>query len=157
AFIDEVNRRDEEEITSGRIKPTHMIAVLGNRAASRVVFQEPLSPRFCVRHASIRPSTTTLQDAYEWGAWPHSSGDELRKACGMLRESEDRIRKLKEELDSSHALIDKFQREVDRVNEMLEGRTAWALDLDQQLTQGAEEASAFAAEFEQRTRWALDL
>jgi SAM-dependent methyltransferase len=48
-FIDRVHRRDQQEMAAGRIKPTHMLAVVGNDCDRPTVFLEPLSPRFCVR------------------------------------------------------------------------------------------------------------
>jgi SAM-dependent methyltransferase len=48
-FIDRVHQRDQQEMTAGRIKPTHMLAVVGNDRDCPTVFVEPLTPRFCVR------------------------------------------------------------------------------------------------------------
>ena len=56
-FIDRVHLRDEQEMAAGRIKPTHMFAVVGNDRDQPTLFTEPLSPEFCVR----RPDP--------WAAW----------------------------------------------------------------------------------------
>ncbi|MBO9663263.1 MAG: class I SAM-dependent methyltransferase [Dokdonella sp.] len=50
AFIDRVHARDEAEILAGRIKPTHMMAVLRKRpyAGETQTFAH-LTPRFCLR------------------------------------------------------------------------------------------------------------
>ena len=48
-FIDRVHERDQQEMAAGRIKPTHMLAVVGNDRERPTVFREPLSPQFCVR------------------------------------------------------------------------------------------------------------
>ncbi len=49
AFIDRIHARDEAEITSGRIKPCHMMAVLRNREPASVRLVGNLTPAFCVR------------------------------------------------------------------------------------------------------------
>lgn len=48
AFIDRVHAFDENEIVAGRIKPTHMLAVLGKDAGPLTCFKN-LTPEFCVR------------------------------------------------------------------------------------------------------------
>lgn len=49
-FIDRLHARDEQEMLAGRIKPTHMLAVLRrDRNAQPKVWQH-LTPEFCVRH-----------------------------------------------------------------------------------------------------------
>jgi hypothetical protein len=49
AFIDRVHARDQEEILAGRLKPTHMTAVMHNKPfADRRCWQH-LTPEFCVR------------------------------------------------------------------------------------------------------------
>ena len=48
-FIDRVHQRDQQEMLAGRVKPTHMLAVVGNDCDRPMVFVEPLTPRFCVR------------------------------------------------------------------------------------------------------------
>ena len=49
SFIDRVHAFDEAGIRSGRIKPTHMLAVLSRDAGPEVVCREHLTPAFCVR------------------------------------------------------------------------------------------------------------
>ena len=49
SFIDDVQERDEQEMARGRIKPTHMLAVMGKAPAGRVRVIGPLTPEFCVR------------------------------------------------------------------------------------------------------------
>lgn len=48
-FIDRVHARDQAEIEAGRIKPTHMMAVMSNDRSVRPVCFKHLSPEFCVR------------------------------------------------------------------------------------------------------------
>jgi len=55
-FIYQIHQRDEEEILAGRIKPTHMLAVVGNDRDKPTLFSAPLSPEFCVRRE--RPAQT---------------------------------------------------------------------------------------------------
>jgi SAM-dependent methyltransferase len=50
-FIDRVHRRDEEEIQAGRIKPTHMMAVMCAGRPGRSEFLDGLAPRDCIRIA----------------------------------------------------------------------------------------------------------
>jgi hypothetical protein len=131
AFIDQVHERDEQEMIAGHIKPTHMVAVVGNDPGAPALFHEPLGPEFCVRptHESQAPLTQTQKDPYEWRSWPHSAQDELEIACRRLRDAEDRVQQ--------RIVV------VKELTEELEVRTAWALRLDK--------------EFEERTAWALRL
>lgn len=48
-FIDRVQARDQAEIEAGRIKPTHMMAILGNDRGARPVVYKHLTPEFCMR------------------------------------------------------------------------------------------------------------
>lgn len=48
-FIDRVHACDEEEMLAGRIKPTHMMAVLRNSASPAIQQLPQLTPQFCVR------------------------------------------------------------------------------------------------------------
>jgi len=58
-FIDRVHLRDEQEMAAGRIKPTHMLAVVGNDRDRPTAFMKPLSPKFCVRRPDPQPSWGT--------------------------------------------------------------------------------------------------
>lgn len=49
AFIDRVQARDHEELVSGRIKPTHMLAVLSPERTNRADYIGNMTPEFCVR------------------------------------------------------------------------------------------------------------
>jgi hypothetical protein len=144
AFIDEVNRRDKEEMLSGRIKPTHMFAVVGKKPASRLLFQEPLSPEFCVRPPTVHPNANAETaaevlcplDAYQRDAWPHAPERELAIVCGWLSNAEDVIQHLRSELV--------------RVDQLSKERTAWALQLDMEVEQ-------LNLQLGQRTAWAQRL
>jgi SAM-dependent methyltransferase len=49
AFIDEVHRRDEQEMIRGNIKPTQIVAVLGTSGDQAPLIQEPFSPAIVPR------------------------------------------------------------------------------------------------------------
>jgi SAM-dependent methyltransferase len=48
-FIDRVHERDELEMARGRVKPTHMLAVMSKIAGGRPSVIGPLTPQFCLR------------------------------------------------------------------------------------------------------------
>ncbi len=48
-FIDRAHARDEAELKSGRIKPTHMLAALVKDRDASCRFRDNLSPAFCLR------------------------------------------------------------------------------------------------------------
>src|SRR5262249_51826437 len=49
AFIDRVQALDQSEIESGRIKPTHMVAVMSRTPVAETKLHKHLSPEFCIR------------------------------------------------------------------------------------------------------------
>jgi len=49
-FIDRVHARDEQELSAGRIKPTHLFAVMCNDPSSAGRFLGGLSPASAIRH-----------------------------------------------------------------------------------------------------------
>lgn len=49
ALIDRIHARDEAEIRAGRIKPTHMFAVMSRKAPGPLRCIDHLTPAFCVR------------------------------------------------------------------------------------------------------------
>ena len=52
AFIDKVHEFDETSILNGRVKPTHMLAVVTKASVEDPLFSRGLSPEFCVRDPS---------------------------------------------------------------------------------------------------------
>jgi SAM-dependent methyltransferase len=164
-FIDEVVRRDEAEIRSGRIKPTHMMAVLRNERAQDLIHEAPLTPEFCLRVESVKDAAgPSQQNAYQWDAWPHSAQTELENACRMLKDAEDRIYNLSGDLARSADLIERFGAEVDRLNQKLKENGVWALGLNKEVAELqslVDERTAWAQkldrEMQERTRWALTL
>ncbi len=158
AFIDQVHARDEQEMIAGRIKPTHMMAVVGNDPDTPALFHEPLCPEFCVRptHAPAREIELATKDAYEWHSWPHSPQDELEIACRRLREAEDRI-------EERTAVAKELTKEVEertawalRLEKELEERTDWALRLDKELAEQTARAQELNRRLEQLA-WARGL
>jgi hypothetical protein len=61
-FIDLIHARDEDEIRSGRIKPTQMFAVLSNDFQRPSEFMPPLSPAFCIRNPEPTSAVATGSD-----------------------------------------------------------------------------------------------
>jgi SAM-dependent methyltransferase len=55
AFIDRIHARDEAEILAGRIKPTHVFAVLRKNYQGETAHWAHLTPDFCVRPPSYVP------------------------------------------------------------------------------------------------------
>lgn len=53
-FIDRVHRRDQAEIDAGRIKPTHMLAILCNDRGAAPIVHRHLTPEFCVRRCESK-------------------------------------------------------------------------------------------------------
>jgi SAM-dependent methyltransferase len=49
-FIDEIHFRDEAEMASGVIKPTHMLAVMASKNVELLEFFDPMTPEFSIRH-----------------------------------------------------------------------------------------------------------
>ena len=167
SFIDDVHQHDEAQIISGRIKPTHMLAVLGKNPVQPMIFHEPLTPRFCLRNASVASVGAPVPDspeAYQWDSWPHSPQRELEIACG-------RLKKLQADLTTQTGWALKMEKEIEewtawgRKFEILaEERTAWAWQLEKELEEKTahvvqlnSELDRANAEMEARTGWALRL
>jgi SAM-dependent methyltransferase len=144
-FIDQVNERDEKEIASGHIKPTHLLAVIGTDSSVPTLFHEPLSPRFCLRDpsapAAVRKDEPAADDAAN--PWPHSDRTELEIACRRLKEAQDRI--------------DWAARKAEDLHRELNERTAWAQRLDQEVLSCARKIEGLHQELEERTAWARQL
>ena len=143
-LIDQIAERDEQEVVTGRITPTHMFAIVGKDHNSPTRFRGSLSPRSCVRNPSqcVPAQPVDVKDAYDWQAWPNSRDRrELQIACQRLKESADCITQ-----SLAHA------------NE----RTAWALRRDQEFADLAEKYRNLAEKYrnldaivQERTAWAL--
>ncbi len=53
-FIDRVQERDDQEMRSGRIKPTHLLAVMQKDAPASMRHLAPMTPEFSVRRMATR-------------------------------------------------------------------------------------------------------
>ncbi len=148
AFIDQVHSRDQREIESGRLKPTHMLAVVSAAPGKATVFPEHLSPRFCVRSPgggvgrSDRRNDSTVVDDWQ-SSWPLNPQQELERLCERLRNSRERI-------EQQVAIAVSLQQELDE-------RTSWALELDRELHARTSWALGLERQLEERTVWALRL
>jgi SAM-dependent methyltransferase len=118
AFIDAVHWRDEEEIDAGRIKPTHMLAVVGNDPGTPLTFHRHLSPQFSVRLPDTAGQTSRDQDLqatpYQWGAWPHSSQSELETACRRLNDAVRQMKELKQAVQEHTISAQALNKELNR-------------------------------------------
>jgi SAM-dependent methyltransferase len=163
-FIDQVHKRDDEEIAAGRLQPTHMLAVLGTQEGVVSVFGASGPPR--VRASAIEAAVANAappKSGYEWSSWPHSAQDQLEWACRAIEESETRARSLETRIRS-------LENNLNRLESEFQERTAWALQLDSKLRtaglSGHDEetiarrlawALGLDAEMAERTEWALRL
>ena len=150
AFIDEVHRRDHRELIAGRIKPTHMVAVVGKDSAIPTVFRQPMSPEFCLRPPTPAGNATAVHDAYQWDAWPHSPQRELESVCQRLAAVESQLRDWHKEIAERTAW-------AQRLEKQFEERTAWALSLEKNVEEWRAMARRLESELEDRTAWALRL
>jgi SAM-dependent methyltransferase len=178
SFIDEVHRRDETEIASGRIKPTHIIAAVASEPCRAPQIYASLSPEFCIRPPRQVFPSARPPSPYDWYAWPHDRQKELEIACHQLAETSRQIKRTKDwglglasELEERTAWALQLEQSVAdltawgrRFEKDLEDRTSWALSLQadvEERTARAEELRLRVAtldqEFEERTRWALQL
>jgi len=152
AFIDQVHKRDAEEIIAGHLKPTHMLAVVGRSPCAELQFREPLTPEFCIRSGEMQPQNTVppAGEPYDWLSWPHSAQSELEIACRRLKEAEDRIKDRDRKLEATTAW-------GLRLNKDFEERTAWALQLDREREERSAYILRLTKDFEDRSAWALEL
>ena len=88
-FVDQVHLRDEQELFSGGLTPTHMYAVVAREAVDAPVILQHLTPEFCVRrNFSIGPVGFQQAAApYEGLGWPRGAQEELQLVRARLAES----------------------------------------------------------------------
>jgi SAM-dependent methyltransferase len=172
-FIDRVHHRDDQEIACGRLKPTHMLAVLGKDPTVSPVYPQHLSSRFCLRppELPVVVQKSTGRGSYEWRSWPHSSQRELETACQRLGEAGRSVRQrttwalqLQKELTERTAWALQLQKELTertawalQLQKELAERTAWALQLREELAERTAWGLRLEKEHEERTAWALRL
>ena len=177
-FIDEVHGRDEGEIASGSIKPTHMIAVVGNEPCVTLRCIEHLTPAFCVRVPGQESAWNRREpaSAYRWESWPHESQKELEIACSHMAETGQEIKQrtawalsLASQLDECRSWALSLEKDVQvrtewalRVEMEFENRTAWTLNLLSEVEKRTawalslkEQVESLEKEVEERTLWAL--
>jgi SAM-dependent methyltransferase len=162
SFIDQVHERDEKEIASGRIKPTHILAVMGNDPGVPTLFRDWLSPEFCLRDpSSVAVGVPTAPEgeslAYEWDTWPHSDRRELEIACQRLKEAQDKTNEQTSLVTKGTQWAQRLDREMEAARQRIEEldrelteRAAWALRLDRELDE-------LRHQLKERTEWALRL
>lgn len=137
AFIDAVHARDERELASGNLTPTHMIAAVSNEPSAVP------KPFHCVRSPDkVAPAPAPLP-AYDWNSWPQDRQKELEIACRHLSET-------------GHEIKQRTQWALGLAAQ-LEDRTHWALRLEKDQQSLTAHASQLQQEFEERTVWALAL
>ena len=153
-FIDAVHQRDEQEFASGRIKPTHIFAVLGTDPGVPTLFHPPLTPEFCVRnmqHVAADPDGPS--NPYDWQSWPHGLHTELEISCQRLTSAYRKLKDAQDQVDQRGEMVVKLMADV-------EERTSWALQLNQEIQQWrarGQHMEQLNEEFKQRTTWALKL
>jgi SAM-dependent methyltransferase len=156
SFIDAVHQRDEEEFAAGRLKPTHILAVLGKDPSVPTLCHPPLTPEFSVRNPrQVIGEPDDLSNPYQWQAWPHGPRAELEIA---------QLQQLNKELEKQTVLVRQLQEQLDQLKSEFEERTAWALDLESQLAARATEMFLLnvahdeqTEELEERTKWGFEL
>jgi len=171
-FINAVHVRDEKEINLGRIKPTHMLAIVAGEPGMPMISREPLSPQFCVRApAAGAPELPYIgnPNSYDWGAWPHSAQSELKVACQRLADAENRIEQLHSELEKRAAWVRKteqefeertayarmLEKESEQLNSELEKRAAWVRKTEQEFEERTAYARRLEKELVERNSWAM--
>jgi hypothetical protein len=155
-FIDALHARDETEMSAGRLKPTHMLAVLRKHGVQRLPSAGQAAVQFAVRPPDREPATGSPahfvvpppSEAARQES-PHGDAEELAIACERLQEAADRVR----ELTALEALVPRIQ----KMEREFAERTAWALKLDKEVAERTAWARRLDEELEERTRWALQL
>ncbi|MEP6717421.1 MAG: class I SAM-dependent methyltransferase [Terriglobia bacterium] len=158
AFIDRVHQCDEAQIASGRLSPTHMMAVVSAEPAECCAFPGNLSPSFCLR-PSARASHTVVfpGPVYQWRDWPDTPVRELEKTCAMLVDSAGLVRRQTAwahdlERESSARLV--WAHDLERESS---ARLAWGESLERQLDERTAWAKSLDRDMQARTAWALSL
>ncbi|MBY0502797.1 MAG: methyltransferase domain-containing protein [Bryobacteraceae bacterium] len=134
-FIDQVHARDEEEMASGNLTPTHLLAVVSQNSGSTPTDGEPPRAELLRAVRQQRASDAAVLapggELYDWSTWPHPAQKELAVVCDLLADSES--------------------------GRLLRERTAWALSLQQELERVTKQALEWQGELERRTDWARSL
>lgn len=163
-FIDAVAQRDELEIRSGRIKPTHLIAALCMRQSAGQLTRSNLAPELCVRRPQdhmAEPIPTT--NVYQCDSDQATSQRELERVCQRLKhlsEHSERLTahvgELEERVSARTAWAKGLDVELEKMTELLAERTAWAQGLDVEVQRLTDQLAELTRELEERTAWALE-
>jgi SAM-dependent methyltransferase len=171
AFIDELHHRDELELRSGCLKPTHMIAVLAQEPCSAPQFSGGLAPRFSIRSPQQVVPYSPPASPYDWSSWPNDPQSELEIACRRLAEAGREVRERTTWALGLQSVVEErtewaLRQEKDllartawasRIEKDLEDRTAWALTLEEDVAKLRQKIAVLEPEVERRTLWALQL
>ena len=142
ALIDKIHQRDEAASKAGRVKPTHMFAVM-SRQPQRTLHVAPWTPEFCVRNTkSNLDAPEAPAELYSWG-WPHDAQTQLEILTQHLGKAEERSRHLANEYNQ---LYNEFEK-----------RSAWALGLNEQVESMGARLVELDRELHDRTDWAMSL
>lgn len=159
-FIDQVNGRDEKEIAAGRIKPTHMLAVLGKDPGVPTVYRESLTPEFCLRDPSRVVVSTGVPGGYEWAAWPHNPQREVEIVCRLEERLKETNALVEERTAWAYRLdqeIDRAWRRIQELDKELERHAGWAKGLDREIDRARLRIKELEGEVIERTDWAMRL
>ncbi|MGA3204921.1 MAG: methyltransferase [Bryobacteraceae bacterium] len=171
AFIDAVHHRDELELGSGRLKPTHMIAVLAEEPSPAPQFSGGRPPRFSIRAPEQIVPYSPPSSAYDWHSWPNDPQAELEIACRRLAEAGREVRQRTAWALGLQSVVEQrtewaLRQEKDlqactewasRIEKDFEDRTAWALTLEEDVAKLRQKIAVLEPEVERRTLWALQL
>ncbi|MEP7352788.1 MAG: class I SAM-dependent methyltransferase [Acidobacteriota bacterium] len=150
AFIDELHARDEQELASGGLTPTHMFAIVGNEPPQQ--FRGTPDPGRHIRRCDVPPDDflTSTQSPYAWDSWPHAAPSELAIACQHLADASARAQSLQSDREVVHAYLTQLEKDF-------QDRSKWAVGLDTELKSRTKWALDLNGQFEERTQWALAL
>jgi len=157
-FLDRVHARDVEEITAGRLTPTHLLAVMRQQSDARTIPTETL--RRYVREDKFSSPTEISAETmpYEWSAWPHSAQAELEIACSRLADFQSKPSRLIRERTawalSLQADLEAAKAHLRRGEHELAERTAWARGLELETAEYRRCLLQIEQELEERTAWA---
>jgi len=157
AFLDRVHARDEFEIASGNLTPTHLLAIC--RTTPHPTTLRATDLRRFVRNPehTPRPTSEPIAAPYEWSAWPHPAQPQLELVCHHLAESAQLVA-------SRTAWVRGLQTEVEqRTAQALHWRDesarheTWALGLEQDVVDRTRWAQNLESQLNERTAWAQHL
>ncbi|MFN7998583.1 MAG: class I SAM-dependent methyltransferase [Bryobacteraceae bacterium] len=163
AFIDAVHLRDEQEMSAGRIKPTHMLAVVSNDPGLPTVFPSSMSPQSCLRHPDIADTSGVSTHPYQIDGWPPDMAREIEMGR-LLGEAQRRIDSLKADLEQKTEWGVRLDKDVEQrtawafgLEKSLQERTAWAQSLERDVQDRTAWARRLESELQDRTAWAMEL